>query len=584
MNTKPTPYPFGSVFIPIIYMAIVHLISLNQHQRKVNLIMYPAQSICRRWKRAILLGITVFIVSSITVGSIISNTEDLPNIELNPIIEYSTYFGGNSSEIGNSILVDSAGNPILVGHTKSSNFPVKNGLFPTGSQDIFITKFNGNKLSEILFSTVLGGSEDETVEYAVIDDNDNIFVVGSTFSTDIPVTSTAFSQTYNGGYSDGYIVKIAPNGSLIFATYFGGSAEDTLLGLDVDYQGNLWVVGNSRSANYPITNDSYDDSFNGGTVTDEAFIPRPGGDGVFSKLSANGSILLYSSYLGSSDNDLLWRVNADTPDTIYLLGLTRSTDFPTTSNAWSVTNHGERDISVSKFNANDSTMVYSTLIGGGWDDEAFDFWVDTDGSVLLSGWTESGTFPLSNAVDTKRSGTKECIALRLSPDGSDLIFSTYFGGDQPWAYDSWESYTEVVSDPVTSDVYLVGFTTNTNYPTTDGSEYAGGYYDIVITVLSEEGSRVRFSTLIGGSEIEKESQFVLTSSKTAFLCSYTTSPDFPVTSEALNGTYNGAGDAVLMKVVFPDSWPSQGGGPELEFILLLVFISIGIIFFRKRTR
>ncbi|MHA2283662.1 MAG: hypothetical protein ACXAC5_22700 [Promethearchaeota archaeon] len=533
----------------------------------------------------ILLGIISLLIPSIVVMSISSNINDIPNSEINPIIEYSTFVGGNDSEIGRSILVDSADNPILIGHTKSSDFPVTNGLFPSGGQDIYVTKFNGNELSEILFSTVLGGTEDEVFEYATIDAEDNIFLVGSTASADFPVSSTAYSQAYNGGNSDGYIMKIAPNGTLLFATYFGGSNEDHLLGLDVDSQGNLWVVGNSLSANFPTTSESYDESYNGGTVTDKGFVTRTGGDGIFSKFSVNGSVLLYSSYLGASDNDLLWRVKADTSDTIYLLGLTKSTDFPTTSNAWSTTHRGERDISVSKFTINDSSMLYSTLIGGGWDDESFDFWVDTDGSVLLCGWTESGTFPLSkNAVDTARSGTTECIALRLSPDGSDLLFSTYVGGDQHWAFDAWEAFTDVTVDQDTSDVYFAGFTTNTNYPTTDGSKYSGGYYDIVITVFSKSGSRIRFSTVIGGSEIEKESQIAVISSKTIFLCSYTSSSDFPVTNDALNASYNGAGDAVFMKIVFPDSWPSQGGITGFELGILFLVLSLCVIYARKRRR
>ena len=547
--------------------------------------MHQTYSIRANRKRNFTLGMIFLLITSITVIPTSSSVNDQPIFVLNPIIEYSTFLGGNSSEIGKSILVDSGGNPILVGHTKSSNFPVKNGLSPTGGQDIYVTKLNGNDLSEILFSTVLGGSDDETFEYAVIDAEDNVFLVGSTISADFPVTPTAYSQTYNGGFADGYIMKLAQNGSLLYSTYFGGSNEDLLLGSDVDSQGNLWVVGISRSQDYPITSGSFDETYNGGTSIDKGFNDRAGGDGVFSKLSANGSTLLYSSFIGSSDNDLLWRVKADTSDIIYLLGLTKSSDYPTTSNAWSTTNRGDRDICVSKFTTNDSSMVYSTLIGGGWDDEAFDFWIDTDGSVLLSGWTESGTFPTSkNAVDKSRTGLKDCIAVRLSPDGSDLSFSTYYGGDQKWAYDAWESFTDVTVDPVTSDVYMVGFTTNTNYPTTDDSKYAGGYYDIVITVFSKSGSPVRFSTVIGGSEIEKETRVQLLSSKTIFLCSYTSSTDFPVTDDAISSTYNGAGDAVLLKIVFPDSWPSKGGITGFEIGIMFLVLSLSAVYIRKRKR
>jgi hypothetical protein len=526
--------------------------------------------------------------------------------EENPIIKYSTFLGGSDDDGTLCGLLDSSNNPIIIGMTQSSDFPATIGTAPTsGNDDIFITKFNADNLSEILFSSIIGGNGYEWTESAVLDDEDNIYITGWTNSLDF-ATPDAYCDSYNGGTYDGFVSKISTNGTELFTTYIGGQYHDKLYVISLDSARNIWVVGGTQSNNYPLTSDAYDSNDEYGSYPDPGPKSRQSGEGVYSKLSGNGSILLYSSYLGGSDNDGLFRLDIDNSDNIILAGWTRSENFPTTNDAWDKTYAGGQESFITKFTANGSTMLYSTLIGGSGNEEIYGSIVDNEGNFIVCGWTDSADFPTSpDAFDSKIDGTADCFLTTISANGSTLIFSTLLGGSGVNVH--YETMMFLAVDDISSNIYVVGRTNSLDFPTTDDSASKQGGCDIFVSIFPSNGSMLLFSTLIGGTKYSWPGSILLTTSKEAYIVFTTSSDDFPVTQDAYQDSYNGHtgtdlwwGDAGFMKVEFPSEYTnplteppeqsttttttSETPSAELVFILPLVVLAFSIsrIFRKKR--
>ncbi len=420
--------------------------------------------------------------------------------EENPIIKYSTYLGGSDGEAGFISLLDSSNNPIIVGYTKSSDFPTTIGTAPTsGIFDIFITKFNADNLTEILFSSIIGGSGEEIMWKALLDDEDNIYIAGWTSSSDF-ATPNAYDDSYNGGIYDGFVSKISPNGTEIFTTYIGGQYLDWLCHIGLDSANNIWVAGGTRSSDYPLTADAYDNNAEYGNNPDPGPKARFGGEGVYSKLSANGSILLYSSYLGGSDNDEIYDLAIDNSDNVILSGWTRSENFPTTNDAWDKTYAGGQETFITKFAANGSTMLYSTLIGGSGNEEPYYFILDCEGNFIISGWTDSADFPTSpDAFDSTLNGPADAFITKISANGSTLIFSTLLGGSGVNVH--YETPMFLAFDDISSNIYVVGRTNSLDFPTTDDSASKQGGCDIFVSIFLSSDSNTLAAKNVNGVSI-----------------------------------------------------------------------------------
>jgi hypothetical protein len=385
---------------------------------------------------------------------------------------YSTYLGGSGDDVGLGIAVDSTGNAYVTGRTGSTNFPTKNAYQTTygGGEDVFITELNAAG-SALVYSTYLGGNSTNMGWGIAVDGADNAYITGSTGSTDFPTTPGAFQATY-GGNNDGFVAKLNPalSGaqSLVYSTYLGGAGVDEAFGIAVDGAGNAYVTGWTTSANFPTTigafqttspmagkytafvtkinptgsaliystylGGSRDDRGNGGIAVDSAgeayvtgytastdFPTTPGafqtvyggtGDAFVTKLKADGSGLVYSTYLGGSDEEngvgLYARyggIALDAAGNAYVTGLTFSTNFPT-KNAFQATNGGGgwQDAFITKLNTDGSAQVYSTYVGGSSTDIGYAIAVDGSGNAYVTGQTYSDNFPVFNAFQPKRNG------------------------------------------------------------------------------------------------------------------------------------------------------------------------------------
>jgi hypothetical protein len=396
-------------------------------------------------------------------------------------VTYSTYLGGDSFDDGVGIVVDSAGSAYLTGMTNSTNFPTTQGAFQTtigGLYDAFATRLSADG-SALIYSTYLGGSGSDNGKGIAVDPAGNAYLTGSTSSADFPATTGAFQTTFTGvaGFADdAFVTKLNANGSaLTYSTFLSGSGGSDATGLALDSSGSAYVTGYAGSG-FPTTTGAFQTTAAGGS---DAFV---------TKFNANGSALIYSTYLGGSDNDLSFGIAVDSAGNAYLTGqtLALSANFPITTGSFQTTRGGGSvDAFVTKFNANGSTLIYSTFLSGAGGSTALGTALDSAGNAYVTGSAGSGFPTTTDAFQTAYGGGGDAFVTKLNASGSALISSSYLGGS------GWDRGVGIVAD-TTGNAYLTGFTSSTNLPTTAGAfqtTYGGGNSDaFVAKVVSPDFS------------------------------------------------------------------------------------------------
>lgn len=236
---------------------------------------------------------------------------------------YSTYLGGGGDEVANAIAIDASGAAYVTGYTDSTDFPTTPGSFTyQGGDDTFITKLNAAGSSK-LYSTYLGGSGGDRSFGIAVDSSGNAYIAGETTSTNYPFMTGAF-RTAPPGSNDAFITKLNANSNgLLYSTYLGGSGLDTAYGIAVDANRIVYVTGETNSANFPFTASAYQTSCSNACSKSDAFVSKlnPADNGA--------GDLLYSSFLGGSEDENGDGVTVDASGAIYLTGSTSSANFPT---------------------------------------------------------------------------------------------------------------------------------------------------------------------------------------------------------------------------------------------------------------
>ncbi|HEU4596905.1 MAG TPA: SBBP repeat-containing protein, partial [Pyrinomonadaceae bacterium] len=469
---------------------------------------------------------------------------------IDPVLSYSTYLGGSGGDQGLHIAVDSAGNAYVVGFTTSTNFPTANAIQAAsggsgGFGDAFVTKLNAAG-SALVYSTYLGGNGSDQGRGIAVDSAGNAYVTGVTNSTNFP-TANALQATKGSNGDDAFVTKLNAAGSaLVYSTYLGGGdSAEFGQAITVDSDGNAYVTGNTFSNDFPTVNPIQ--ATEGGGSTD-AFL---------SKINATGSALVYSTYLGGSDNDSGEGIKVDSAGNAYVGGDTASPNFPTLSPIQAV-NGGGGDAFVLKVNAAGSALVYSTYLGGSAREACEDLALDSSGNAYVTGDTESTNFPTANAFQSANGGTslfQDAFVTKLNAAGSALVYSTYLGGA------GGEIGFGIAIDSG-GNAYIAGATaSNTTFPTANAFQCArAGGADVFVTKLNAAGSALVYSTYLGGAAGDEARGVALDSSGNAYVAGRTSSTDYP-TLNAFQSTFGGetapGGDAFVTKISDTTTGPAS---------------------------
>ena len=485
-----------------------------------------------------------------TVGFQLGNYDHSRELVIDPHLAYSTYLGGSGLDRSRCIAVDNAGNAYVAGSTSSSDFPVTSGVFQTTTKSDFtgfVTKINPAG-SALVYSTYLGGNNVDFLAAIAVDGSGNAYVGGYTQSPDFPVTPGAFQTNFSETRIP-FLSKLNPTGSaLIYSTFLGGSDSDYIGGLAINATGEVYVTGGSYSTDFPIT----PGAFLGIKAADSevCFVTR---------FNAEGSALVYSTFLTSKINSTCTGIAVDGFNKAYVTGSSPSQNFPVTPGAFQTVPPGWINAFVTKLNPAGSRLEYSTYLGGKGVSMATGIALDPARNAYVFGFTGSTDFPVTKgAYDTTISDPlpADNFVTKLDPTGSFLVYSTFFRNP------NIDSTISSIAVDGAGHAFLAGFTLSSTFPVISGAAQRlyRGNDDAFLTELSVDGSALGYSTYFGGTGDDYAAAVAVDSAGSAYLLGNTDSDNLIVTPGVYQPRYNGqfgecclVGNAFIAKFAFSNA-------------------------------
>jgi hypothetical protein len=450
------------------------------------------------------------------------------------VLAYSTYLGGSFAEEATAIAVDAAGQAYVVSRSQSTDFPTTAGAFQpnyAGVGDIVVSKLSplGDSL---LYSTFIGGSNDDAGLAVAIDAAGNAYIAGQTASSNFPTTAGALQTTHGGGEYDVFVLKLNPLGSaLVYSTYLGGSADDTCAnaGVAIDSAGNAYVTGLTESSNFPTTLGAFQTAKAGQA------------DGFVSKLNPLGTSLIYSTFIGGSALDYGIGLGLDSTGSVSIVGVTHSTNLPTQSAFQPAFGGGLSDGFVAKFNPLGSALVYSSYLGGSDYDAGVGIAVDPAANAYALIETYSTDITTASAFQPSNGGQLDAFIAKISPLGA-RVYATYLGGSR-------DDDGFAITVDASGDAHVTGNTNSDNFPTVGAFQATrAGMHDAFVTKFAATGSALLFSTYMGGNQEDHGAGIAVSSSADIYVAGMTRSMDFPVTLGAFQTTFGGIQDGFAAKI------------------------------------
>ncbi len=448
-----------------------------------------------------------------------------------------------------SVGLDGVGDIYMLGITVDPYAPDYNRV------DCFLFKINGTDFTQIYFKE-FGGSDSDYATDMFVDPSGRVYITGYTYSDDFPMQN-AYRHD-NNGTIDCFIIcfDVEPE-KVLFSTYLGGDGLDRGNSIFVDDEGSIYVTGFTSSINFPKTSESN---------TTGVFYPE---DVFVTKLNSTGNGLLYSSCIGGVRDDGGYTLTVDSQGNAYIAGFTMSYDFPIVNAYDSVPNmfdFSPYDGFVFCLNSTGNGLLFSTYMGGNRSEIFTDIELDSNGDVWVCGYTDSADFPtidsFQNYSDVSES---DCVIFKLSSNGSDLLFSTFFGG-------SWEDECRSMEFDERDNLFVAGMTSSVEFPwfRAAKSVYSENYpkdrrseEGFVMKISPEES--ILYSTPVGGHVQDVVNSITVDENGAAIIGGITNSVDFPLRREF---PYE---PEFTVEPVFPNktAFPKSPDG----FVLMLLDIS-----------
>jgi hypothetical protein len=448
------------------------------------------------------------------------------------VFSSSTYFGGSGGETPQDIVVDKNDNIIVLGGTNSYDFPNTTGAYQNsfmGGFDLTVSKLD-KTASSLIFSTYIGDWSSDIPGGLDVDGSGDIYVTGGTYSYDFPTTNGSFQDTDpSPGFPDVFALKLSSAGDqLLYSTYIGGTGSDQ--GHDLVVHNQLaYITGNTLSYDFPTVGQPVMDAH---------------GSVLLLIVNQDGSNLTHSTFWGGFSNEFGYGIAVDQNEDVVIGGTSSSQDFPTTSGAFQEAVNDTNNGIVIKYRPSTNTTLFSTFIGGEAVDTVTSLSVDSSNNIYFSGITtptepEEIPFPVTQgAFNTNLNGNRDAYIAKMNPDGTNLIYCTFIGGDG-----DEESKMLVVDDD--GIVYLTGSIDSQLNFTTTADSFDSSYNeegDAYLVVLNPLGSDIIYATFLGGNDTDSGFACALSNSNNIIVLGQTASLDFPVSNGSYQMTNKGYGD------------------------------------------
>lgn len=466
-----------------------------------------------------------FIVDGKTVTFKVKEYDKSKDLIIDPTLIFASYSGSTTDNFGFTATYDNEGNLYGGGIIFGLGYPVTSGAFQTsyggGGCDIAISKFSSDG-SQILFATYLGGNQSDVPHSLIVNDNNELYILATTSSSNYPIITGAYDQTFNGGtsknipgtgiyYRQGSDIAISHFNStgtqLLSSTYFGGSGNDGINEnlvynyadeirgeINLDANGNIIVVSSTLSTNLPVTAGVFQQNHAGGNQ-----------DGFIAKFSSNLQSLIWCSYFGGNAADAIYSMDIDAMNNIYICGGTYSSNLQTTSPVVKPTNSGNIDGFIAKIAANGHSILNSTYLGCNKYDQTFLISLDNDENIVVMGQTDTTKgFWVKNANWSYGQGQ---FISKLSNDLSQIIWSTSFGDT---VYNTPNISPTALMVDICGNAHIAGwgglagygsFSNFTTFglPTKDAIKNTTDGNDFYFLSINANASDLVFATFFGGN-------------------------------------------------------------------------------------
>jgi hypothetical protein len=461
---------------------------------------------------------SAFRLSGSTLSFHVSSYDPSAKLVIDP---WSTFYGGGGADVGADVIYDGSDNVIYAGESTSINFPVSPGAFQTtnaGSTDAIILKFSAVGTRQ--WCTYYGGALTDRAQAIDVNSSLELAFSGRTGSVDFPVTPGCY-QAVNGGSYDSYYVRLNSAGTRLYATYFGGDANENTFGpadIAYDASGNIFINGDTESTNFPVLN-AYQPSWAGGK------------DGFIAKFNSS-DVLQWSTYYGTSDDDFFDGLDTD-PSGNIIAAATSGSFFTDTR------------LLIVKFNSAGTVRAWQKIVNGMKWDFAGGLAVDASGNTYVTGFTWSPNFPTTaGAFQTSfGGGDYDAFVLKIDPT-SVTLWSTFLGGGGP-------NEGEGIAVNSAGNVFVVGHTQN-GFPTAGTNIFqatnAGSSWDGFVSKFSSSGAII-FSTYFGGDGIDNLSGVTTDGLDQVWFTGSTGSINPPLSINPYQSTLQGTTDMLLSSFV-----------------------------------
>ncbi len=376
----------------------------------------------------------------------------------------------------------------------------------------------------INWATYYGGSDGDHSHAIAIDYQANVVISGWTLSKNFPVTN---GSRYTGAL-DLFVAKFDYTGKRLWATYYGGREEDYGYNVAIDSAAHIYVTGWTWDKNFPVTSGCFQSKFLGGK-----------NEGVLIKFDRNGK-RLWATYVGGSSEEHLYGLAIDKKFNVITAGWSRSRDFPNKKSAINTKRQFD-DIALVSFNSS-GEYQWSTFLGGDSVEMAKSLSFDISGNIILTGSTHSNNLTLTHDAQQRRlQGAWDAVVAKFSITGN-LMYSSYLGG-------TLSDYGTAIATDSRNNIFVCGYTSSKDFPTTDKAfqKKNNGRSNCFITKFSQINS-IKGSSYLGGKSEDYAYALTIDRSDNVIFTGQTSSPNFPITPNAVQHYLKGSSDVFGAKL------------------------------------